>query len=136
MSQPRAHIRRAGLLGILGVTFACADTEQPALEGPVNGTMVADSGNLDRRYYERNFVFASVAADSVFLVPWLMQTIEDPEYRDARSACLAGPRGRLGRLLRRAVGDGSDAGSDACIVPHLGLSAPGARRRRHRRHPL
>ncbi len=53
-----------GGFAILGVALACGDTEQPVPQGPTNGTAVADSGNLDRRFYERNFVFASVAADS------------------------------------------------------------------------
>jgi len=43
---------------ILGVALACGETEQPAPQGPTDGTEVADSGNLNRRFYERNFVFA------------------------------------------------------------------------------
>lgn len=119
MIEPRLRVALGGWL-ILTVTLACGDPEQPAPEGPSGGTAVADSGNLDRRYYERNFVFASVAADSVFIVPWLMQTIEDPETvtREARAW-----------LARGGVWDGfyderwqtAPTRAPTRLVPHLGL---------------
>ena len=105
---------------ILGVALACGETEQPAPQGPTDGTEVADSGNLNRRFYERNFVFASVAADSVFIVPWLLQTVEDPDSvtREARAW-----------IARGGVWDGfyderwrtGPTRAPARLVPHLGL---------------
>ncbi|MGB1841967.1 MAG: hypothetical protein ACPHWZ_12730 [Longimicrobiales bacterium] len=109
-----------GGFAILGVALACGDTEQPVPQGPTNGTAVADSGNLDRRFYERNFVFASVAADSVFIVPWLMQTAEEADSvtREARAW-----------LARGGIWDGfyeerwrtGPTRAPARLVPHLGL---------------
>ncbi len=44
-------------------------------------------GNFTQRVYERNFVFASLNGDSLFLVPWMMETVEtqDTVMREARA---------------------------------------------------
>ena len=46
--------------------------------GAGNGPQPADSGNFEGRIYERNFVFAAVDGDSVFIVPWMMLATETP----------------------------------------------------------
>lgn len=105
---------------MLGVALACGDAEPPLPQGPASGAAAADSGNLGRRFYERNFVFASLSADSVFIVPWLMQTVEEPDTvtRAARAW-----------LARGGVWDGfynerwgtAPTRAPTRLVPHLGL---------------
>lgn len=104
----------------LNATLACMDAEQSVPQSPAEGPTVTDNGNLDRRFYERNFVFASVAADSVFIVPWLMQTVDhrDTVMREAQ-----------GWLARGGVWDGfydeqwttGPTRAPTRLVPHLGL---------------
>ena len=64
---------------------ACSEPERQPNQGPTGGEPAADSGNFVESVYERNLVFASLQADSVFLVPWLMQTKQLPDsvQRDA-----------------------------------------------------
>lgn len=58
---------------------ACAGDAPPPQEGEAGGPQPADSGNFEGRVYERNFVFAAVDGDSVFIVPWMMLATETPE---------------------------------------------------------
>jgi hypothetical protein len=72
-------------LAVLTLASSCADAE-PDPVGGAEGTPVPEvDGNFIRRMYERNFVFASLDSDSVFIVPWMMQTLESPDtvMRDA-----------------------------------------------------
>jgi hypothetical protein len=113
---------RSWVLGsvILSAALACGDGDPPLPQGTASGDAVADSGNLGRRFYERNFVFASLTADSVFIVPWLMQTIEEPNAvtREARAW-----------LARGGVWDGfynerwatAPTRAPTRLLPHLGL---------------
>jgi hypothetical protein len=72
-------------VALLTLASSCADAE-PEPAGGAEGTPVAEAdGNFTQRMYERNFVFASLDGDSVFIVPWMMQTVESPDtvMRDA-----------------------------------------------------
>lgn len=56
----------------------CSGPEPEA--APIDPTTPAPeaAGNFPGRSYERNFVFAALTGDSVFLVPWLMETTTLP----------------------------------------------------------
>ena len=66
---------------------ACSGDAPPPQQGDVGGPQPADTGNFEGRIYERNFVFAAVDGDSVFIVPWMMLATETPEaiQRDAHA---------------------------------------------------
>lgn len=113
--------RIGGLIVVAALVFSsCDESEDPVPAGPEGGVPPTEEGNLDRRYYERNFIFASVQEDSVFIVPWLMQTVEDPDTV-MRSA--------TAWLARGGVWDGfyeeqwwtSPTRAPARLVPHAGL---------------
>jgi hypothetical protein len=89
--------------------------------GTEAGTPVpTEEGNFPGRVYERNFVFASMEDDSVFIVPWMMQTVEgaDSVQREAHAW-----------LTRGGVWDGfyselwwtPSTRSPSRIVPHDGM---------------
>ncbi len=61
------------------LAVACTEPERQPNQGPADGEPAADSGNFVESVYERNFVFASLEGDSVFLVPWFMQTQQMPD---------------------------------------------------------
>lgn len=61
------------------LSVACGEPEQETNEGLTVGEPEADSGNFVESVYERNFVFASLEGDSIFIVPWLMQTRQLPD---------------------------------------------------------
>jgi len=108
----------AALLCVL-IAGCGAPEEQPATGFDTAGTP-PDSGNFESRLYERNFVFASLEGDSVFIVPWMMRTMESPDtiMREAR-----------GWLARGGVWDAFYAErwgtpptrAAARILPHEGL---------------
>lgn len=108
----------AGLLVVF--VSGCGDAEQSVPAGPEGRPAPAENGNFTRRVYERNFVFASLEGDSVFIVPWMMQTVEEPDsvMREARAW-----------LTRGGVWDGFFAErwytpptrSPERLLPHLGL---------------
>ena len=72
------HSRLAGL-GVTLLLVACGRgaPETPAESGD-DRAPIAD-GNFSARSYERNFVFASLDGDSIFLVPWLLETVATPD---------------------------------------------------------
>jgi len=45
----------------------------------VGEQLPAGDGNFSSRTYERSFVFATLEGDSIFIVPWLLQTVESPD---------------------------------------------------------
>jgi hypothetical protein len=74
--------RRAGALlvaAVLGVGAACAGDAEVPDQGDADSALQPDSGNFEGRVYERNFVFAAVDGDSVFIVPWMMFATETPD---------------------------------------------------------
>jgi hypothetical protein len=74
-----------GLLA-LALVSGCGDgAPEPPAERSGAAAETTD-GNFVDRYFERNFVFLSQADDSVFLVPWLMETAASPDtvLREAR----------------------------------------------------
>jgi len=73
-------------LGLLTTVSACGQPEPTPPTGAEGGPTAAADGNSSRRVYERNFVFASLEGDSLFIVPWMMQTVEfaDTVQREAR----------------------------------------------------
>jgi hypothetical protein len=74
--------RRAGGLlfaaAVAGLAACGGDAELPD-EGRVDSGLLPDSGNFEGRIYERDFVFAAVDGDSVFIVPWMMLATETPD---------------------------------------------------------
>lgn len=54
-----------------GAPAPLADTEGEQLP--------AGDGTFTRRTYERSFVFATLEGDSLFVVPWLLETVETPD---------------------------------------------------------
>jgi hypothetical protein len=119
-------VRRSGapmatalLLG--SVLNACGGDSELPQERDADGPTPADSGNFAGRAYERNFVFAAVDGDSVFIVPWMLMATETPEgvEREARAW-----------LSRGGVWDAfyderwsTPLNQDATLVlPHEGLS--------------
>lgn len=81
--------RRANALltGALVFAGACSGPDPAPSAGTERDLTPAEDGNFTQRVYERNFVFASLNGDSVFLVPWLMRTVEYPDtvMREARA---------------------------------------------------
>ena len=65
---------------------ACGLGEETIPDGSEEAGQPADVGNSSVRVYERNIVFASTEGDSVFIVPWMIQTVElaDSVRREAR----------------------------------------------------
>jgi hypothetical protein len=112
------HVSMVALLVI--AAGACGPREEAVPDGTEGAGQPADSGNFPVRVYERNFVFASMEGDSVFIVPWMMQTVEstDSVRREAH-----------GWLTRGGIWDGFFAERWATpptrtasrILPHEGL---------------
>lgn len=104
-----------------GALVACSGDAPPPQQGDAGGLQPADTGNFEGRVYERNFVFAAVDGDSVFIVPWMMLATETPDAvrREARAW-----------LSRGGVWDGfyseaweTPTGQDPTqLQPHFGLS--------------
>lgn len=67
------------VLVTLGVAAGCGEQEQAPASGGGGTPPAPDPGNSVQSVYERNLVFASLEGDSVFIVPWLMQTTEMPD---------------------------------------------------------
>ncbi|MBT8488605.1 MAG: hypothetical protein HKN72_07535 [Gemmatimonadetes bacterium] len=75
-----ARIRGAAAMMLAAVlAVACSEPERQPDQAPTGGEPETDSGNFVESVYERNFVFASLQGDSVFIVPWLMQTRQLPD---------------------------------------------------------
>lgn len=72
---------RAHGIGIvlLIAASACGRPEPAPPSGTGGDPSPETDGNFTRHTYERNFVFISLESDSLFLVPWLMKTIETPD---------------------------------------------------------
>lgn len=66
-------------LAIVALLNGCGDSEQAAPSGVDGRAVPDDSGSFSQRVYERNFVFASLDGDSIFMVPWMMQAAEEEE---------------------------------------------------------
>lgn len=81
------RVLRTGLAILLLGAAACGDAERQPQNEAGSGAAPVTAGNFPRRVYERNFVFASLDGDSLFLVPWMMQTVEQPDtvMREARA---------------------------------------------------
>jgi hypothetical protein len=58
---------------------ACSGSAEPPEQSESSGPQPADPGNFEGRVYERNFVFAAMDGDSVFIVPWMMLATETPD---------------------------------------------------------
>ncbi len=72
---------RSRLLG-LGTSLVLAACGQAAPDQPVEtggGQAPTADGDFSPRSYERNFVFAALEGDSIFLVPWLLETVATPD---------------------------------------------------------
>ena len=99
---------------------ACGPQEETVPDRSEGAGQPADASNSPVRAYERNIVFASTEGDSVFIVPWMMQTVElaASVRREAR-----------GWLTRGGVWDGFLAErwttpptrAPSRILPHEGL---------------
>lgn len=76
-------MRHASLARILLVSplvaAACGGAEEAPVPGAGGASPPPDEGSFVTSVYERNFVFASLEGDSVFIVPWLMQATETPD---------------------------------------------------------
>lgn len=73
----RQVIPLASVLGML--VLGCGAPEEQAAPGSDATGLPPDSGNFETRLYERTFVFASLEGDSVFIVPWMMRTMEEAD---------------------------------------------------------
>jgi hypothetical protein len=80
LTGSRAHASPLVAAVAAAVALAgCGADSEPAEERDANGPQPADSGNFEGRFFERNFVFAAVDGDSVFIVPWMMQATESQD---------------------------------------------------------
>lgn len=62
----------------VGLTACANDTEAPP-PAASQGAAASGAENFEAREYERNFVFASMEGDSVFMVSWMMHNVETPD---------------------------------------------------------
>ena len=118
----RRTLVRSGLAAVAAATLAaCGGDAEPPEQGASGGPLPTDPGNFEGRVYERNFVFAAVDGDAVFIVPWMTLATETPDtiLREAHAW-----------LSRGGVWDGFFAEQWATpleqeatlLVPHGGLS--------------
>ena len=73
-----ADRRVGGILTAVAALLVGSGCGEPAPEPPSEpeeSPVGRTDGTFRGRAYERNFVFASVAGDSVFLVPWLIDAV-------------------------------------------------------------
>lgn len=108
-----------GLL-FVALLVSCGSGD-PAPSAEPSGTATeTDAGNFVDRYFERNFVFVSQADDSVFLVPWLMETAASPDtvFREAR-AWLA--RGGIWEMFYAESWGAAASRAPSRVLPHGGL---------------
>jgi hypothetical protein len=81
----RGPLGAGRLLALVALFAACADAppQVPATPEAGAGSVAEESGASPT--YEQSFVFASVRDDSVFMVPWLMRTLAEPDtvFREA-----------------------------------------------------
>ncbi|MDX1645525.1 MAG: hypothetical protein R3304_00165 [Longimicrobiales bacterium] len=61
------------------LSLGCGDPQEPSSQGSDPRMPPVEEGDFVESVYERNFVFASLEQDSVFIVPWLMETTEMPD---------------------------------------------------------
>lgn len=84
----REHIAAARALALAGalLTASCSDDEPvpPQQTGSAESPDAATS--FSRRSYERSFVFARLDGDSLFLVPWMFETVATPELVTRQAA--------------------------------------------------
>ena len=108
------------LTGALVFASACVGTDPEPSAGTEGNQPPAEDGNFTQRVYERNFVFASLNGDSVFLVPWMMRTVEYPDtvMREARAWLARGGVWEPFFAERWWTPPSRTAGR---IVPHQGL---------------
>ncbi|MEE2899880.1 MAG: hypothetical protein VX815_15570, partial [Gemmatimonadota bacterium] len=77
MNRGIANPGVAGLL-LACATLACAESAPEPFEQLQGTAPAAAFRSLPGRSYERNLVFATVAADSLIMVPWLFETTTRP----------------------------------------------------------
>ena len=63
---------RVAVLAIVTALSACGKPDAPPSDGGAGTETPSGGDDFTRRVYERNFVFASLSGDSVFMVPWVM----------------------------------------------------------------
>ena len=75
-----------GLTASLLLLTGCGEPEQAVEMAPSEVQPQRDPAATAGRSYERNFVFATVTGDSIFLVPWLLEitTLPGTVVREAR----------------------------------------------------
>lgn len=64
---------------VAALMAACGGSAEPPEQSESGGPQPAVPGNFEGRVYERNFVFAAMDGDSVFIVPWMMLATETPD---------------------------------------------------------
>lgn len=77
----------SALCAVTMLATACGGAGEVDDAAETGSPVPSDEGNFPGRVYERNFVFASMEDDSVFIVPWMMETVEgaDSVRREARA---------------------------------------------------
>ncbi len=119
----RTRVVRSRLVGV-GAALLLAACGPSAADTPAHGgddrTATAE-GTFSARSYERNFVFASLDGDSIFLVPWLLETVATPDTvtREA-GGWLA--RGGIWEAFYDERWDGPPSRAPARVLPHGNLS--------------
>jgi hypothetical protein len=99
---------------------ACGEPEQAPSPRRDGGAPPVEDGNFDRRVYERNFVFASLEGDSVFIVSWMMRTEEHPDSL-VRHAWAWLARGGVWDPFFAERWSGPTTREPSRVVPHGGL---------------
>lgn len=115
------RLRATGCLALVAVACACGEQQQAPTPGGDGGTTPEANGNFTSRVYERNFVFASLEGDSVFIVPWMMQTMESPPDSLVRDAWAWLARGGVWDPFYAERWRTPPTREPARIVPHGGL---------------
>lgn len=79
--------RLAALASLVAGLTGCGGPGEVDDGGETGSPVPAAEGNFPGRVYERNLVFASMEDDSVFIVPWMLETVEgaDSVRREARA---------------------------------------------------
>lgn len=112
--------RLAWGVALLAAVGACREPQQAPPRGGDGDTAPEEDGNFTSRIYERNFVFASLDGDSIFLVPWMMQTVESSDSL-ARGVWAWLARGGVWDAFYAERWRSATTREPARIIPHEGL---------------
>ena len=121
MDRVVADVLRVTALVVTVALAACGEAETAPPADTAGDAPATEAGNLAPRSYERNFVFAALDGESVFMVPWMIQTDEysDTVVREAQG-WLA--RGGIWEAFYAERWETPPTRNPARVLPHRSLS--------------